>query len=437
MLARHEGTRFVRTCLVALAAGCAVCAGSIAMGQATVLREGEGARRADLNKMELKPFPMELFSKLSDWKNGSAPTAADLTGKPVLIFTWSDWYAPAKRAMTAAQRMSDKYSKDGLVVIGVHNPDGWADSAKPAPGANGSLLLAHDAAGDFRKALMVDQDPDFYVIDRAGQMRFADIRNESLETAVAEVVGEQTDTAANAQARLDAEAKARDAEARRTEALRGGAKFTNIPEQEFPAPSPDAYKSADWPPLPRDPNNPNDLGSQIQTKTIALPNNDWYPSKPEMKGRMLVLYFWSPVFTQSYYDVIPFADQMQTQFGRDAIVVGVMTTFDNVGGYTLKEEDKDPAKLIKRMKGIAESRNLQHYLVADPGNTVFSAVTANAFGNEILLPFWAIVSSDNNARWWTTAALNSPWGAMQRIIEVDPGIKARREAEAAWLKKNQ
>lgn len=438
MTGRHHAERSITTRFMAFAAGSVLALGSTVFAQTTpVLREGEGTRRTELNAMELRPFPVDLFTKLSDWKNGTAITEADIAGKPVLIFTWNEWYAPAKRAMAGAQKLSEKYSKDGLIVIGVHNPEGWADSAKPAPAADCSLLLAHDATGEFRKGLKIDQDPDCYLIDRAGQLRYADVKNESLDAAIAELIAEKADVAAGVKGRLEADAKQKDLEARRTEALRGGAKFTEIPEQEFTPPSPNLYKDADWPPLPRDPNNPNDLGSQIQTKAVVLPANDWYPSKPETKGRMIILYFWSPVFTGTYYETMPFADQMQTQFGRDAVVIGVMTPFDNVNGYTLKEEDRDPQKLVKRMKEIAQSRDLKHYLVADPSKSVFDAVTAGSFGNEILFPFWAIVSSDNSARWWTTASLTSPWGAMQRIIEVDPGIKARRDAEAAWLKKNQ
>jgi len=422
---------FRRVCalLGAVVAGCA-------SAQTTILREGEGSRRTELNSLELQAFPDDLLGKLSDWQNGAALTPADYAGKPVLIFTWSDWYAPAKRSMATARKMSEKYSKDGLIVVGVHNPEGWADSVKPPAAADTAFLLAHDASGDFRKALKVDQDPDFYLIDRAGQLRYADIRNESLEAAVAELVGEKSEDAGTVKGRLANDAKARDAAARRTAALHGGALFTQMPEQEFTVPGPEAYKEVKWPEIPKDPNNPTGFSnSSAAAKIVVLPQSDWFPSKPETKGRMIVLYFWSPIFTETYYSVMPFADQMQTQFGRDAVVIGVMSQFDNINGVALKDEDKDTQKLLKRMKGIAESRDLKHYIVADPGNVLLSSLQ-QATGEQFF-PFWAIVSSDNTARWWSATAASSPWGAMQKIIENDPGIKARRAAEAGWLGKNK
>ena len=404
----------------------------MSLGQSTVQREGEGTRRAELNAMELQAFPADLLTKLSDWQNGAAPTPADWVGKPVLIFTWSDWYAPAKRAMTSAQKLSEKYSKDGLIVIGVHNPEGWADSAKPAAGP-GSLLLAHDASGDFRKGLKVDQDPDFYLIDRAGQLRYADIKNESLDAAITEVLAEKTDDAAAIKDRLASDAKAKDAAARRTESLHADARFTQIPEQEFTPPTAEDFKTVKWPALPKDPNNPF---APIPTAKVAqIPAGEWFPSKPELKGRMVIVYFWSPVFNETFYEPMPFADQMQTQYGRDAVIIGVMSTFDNVNGVTLKDEDKDPAKLLKRMKAIAESRNLKHYLVADTGNAMLNSIADTTTGQTIF-PFWAILSSDRTARWWSSPGSTSPWGAMQNVMENDPGIKARRAAEAEWLRKN-
>src|SRR4030095_5940001 len=53
-----------------------------------------------------------------------------------------------------------------------------------------------DAQNEFRKALLSTQDPDFYIVDRAGNLRYADVETASVEGAVNFLVDETADTAA-------------------------------------------------------------------------------------------------------------------------------------------------------------------------------------------------------------------------------------------------
>src|SRR3954470_18617576 len=78
--------------VVALIGLSAIAGATPAFAQPDIIREGEGARRRELDKMELKPFPAEAWSKLSDWTNGPALTPGVTSGKVVLIVTWADWY---------------------------------------------------------------------------------------------------------------------------------------------------------------------------------------------------------------------------------------------------------------------------------------------------------------------------------------------------------
>ena len=47
-----------------------------ALGQNSPLREGTGQRLADLDKLELTPFPASNWALLSDWANGDALSPA-------------------------------------------------------------------------------------------------------------------------------------------------------------------------------------------------------------------------------------------------------------------------------------------------------------------------------------------------------------------------
>src|SRR5437899_5198040 len=98
---------------------------STAFAQPMIVREGEGQHRRDCDKMELKPFPADAWSKLSEWTNGPALTPGAASGKVVLIVTWADWYQPSVRALGLAKRLSEKYAKDGLIVVAAHDAQGW------------------------------------------------------------------------------------------------------------------------------------------------------------------------------------------------------------------------------------------------------------------------------------------------------------------------
>ena len=94
--------------------------------QADVLREGSGARRSELTKMELAPFPVAAWGGLTDWTGGVAPTSESMNGKPVLIVTWAGWYpVSVNQGLKPAQDMAAKYADKGLVVVGVHHDQGW------------------------------------------------------------------------------------------------------------------------------------------------------------------------------------------------------------------------------------------------------------------------------------------------------------------------
>lgn len=409
-----------------------------------IVREGEGPRRTQLDQMELSPFPADAWGKLSDWKNGEAPTEASTKGKVVLICTYSDWYAPAKRGFALAKRLAETYAKDGLVVVAAHHQQGWDSAAKPAAPAGATLLIAHDAESKFRDALKVDQDPDFYLIDRAGQLRLADIVTESVEEACKTLVGETAEDAASTRRRLADAARGRDLDQRRIDALRDQVDLTQVPELPFTEPTPDEYKKANWPPMPKDPNNYQDKNARIEPKPISLPDANWFPAKPELKGRAVLIYLWHPDILDSYREIMKQADLFQRQHGRDLVVVGVLTPFDSsINNQQMTDQQRDPEKLLKKLKEIAGSRHFDHYLTIDTSNAIFE--TLKNQNSQIPWPFYVVVSSDKMARCWpifdqqrqgAIAGMN-PLAALDRILVVDPGIKARRAAEAEWIRTHQ
>lgn len=399
-----------------------------------VIREGAGTRRAALNEMELKPFPSDLWSGVGAWAGGNALTPADTSGKPLLIITWASWYDPSVRALSAVEKVAQQYAADGLIVVGLHEDEGWEDAESAAKSRNLTFRLAHDKANAIRTALMVDQDPDIYVIDRAGQLRFADVDAASLEQAVRIVAKESAEDAAKINQTLADRARAERIRAQSTQDINQAADLTAIPELPFPEPPLEAYESARWPRVERQ-NNSYQQGPVL----LALPQDSYYPPQvPATKGRAVVIYFWNPDVSATS-NMVREMDLLQRQRGRDLVVIGSVVPRDRLtgssGGYF-----SDPAAeataielLGRRTQEFAQSSRLSHPITFDPTATSMTGLEVSGTRNPNAT-LAAVASSDGVVRWFGDARTPSFKAAVQTVITNDPGIAARRAVEEAFLR---
>lgn len=423
--------------LLVLGVGLAGPALGTALGQvreANVVREGAGAARAAYDALELKPFPSDAWGKLADWQGGAAPAAADLAGKPVLIACFASWHAPSQRAWRQAVRLAEQHAKDGLVVIGAHHPEGWAEAEKTAgPG----VLMAHDAQGEFRKALRSSSEPSFFVIDRAGQLRFAGVATSGIAEAVRVVTAETADAASTLEARLKADAQAAQREKLRSTAIRGDLDLAGLPELPYTEPPRDAFEKARWPRFPRG-QNQQEQNQQDLSRPAGLPEQGWFPKRPSTKGRAVVLYFWSQHYPETYERVMQRMDVLSRELGRDAVVAGVMTSFrgqneENSGG---EQQARDPQEAARRFERMQQTLKLDHSQIPDLDNALLRAMPSTS-QNSYPMPYAAVVSSDGVVRW--AGALDHPGfrGAVDTVLREDPGIRARRAAEEAFIREQQ
>lgn len=394
-----------------------------------VLREGEGTRRTQLNAMELRPFPAGAWSALTEWKDAKTLSAGDTSGKPVLILTWSSWHPTGARALAAARKAAGQYAKEGLIVVVAHHPEGFADAAadikKPA---EGQLYFALDAKGDFRRLLLSDQDPDFFVIDRAGQLRFGDVVTESVDRALQIVCGETREQAAGLNKQIADSRAAAERENLKSSGIRDSVTAANIPEQPFAEPSEAEYAAVRWPKAPKDPNASSNMPEQGPRK-LAFPDGmQFYPERRELKGRGLVVYFWSPNVRASFDGVTDRMDRLQAAGGRDLVVVGVITPINE----TNTNFNNQPPKELDWNKAI-RGRNLQHVMLPDPSGAVMAQVLGQP-GMQVPIPYGAVMSSDGTVRY--SGSVNAPafQAAVDAVLRDDPGVKARRDAEEAYLK---
>ena len=153
-------------------------------------REGTGEQRAAKDKLEGKTPPK---LEVEDWVNtdGKALKLADLAGKVVVLDFWGVWCPPCREAMPHLKELYEKHKKDGLVVIGVHTTRRGGEMADYVKEQKLPWPIAVDVEEKTVKAFRVDSFPDYYLIDRAGNLRVADLANKDLDRAVEVLLAEK------------------------------------------------------------------------------------------------------------------------------------------------------------------------------------------------------------------------------------------------------
>jgi len=428
----------------------AAAVGSLAAAApADVIREGTGARREALNEMELKPFDQNLWSELSSWTNGDPITPSAIDGKVVVIYTFSSFLPQSLRPLVALDRLQKRYEDQGVVVVGVHHPQRFDDAERQVSRRRASIVFAHDADGRFRDALRVDQDPDLYVIDRAGHLRYADIETGSIDDALTELIAESPVAAGSvldrrAQAKRDAER-----EARRSASLRSQVDLATLPEVPFTMPGPEAFDDVDWPTFYEYQEPGRGRGrdrEEDSPRPISLPaEGNYKPAPPtEKPGRVTMLYFWTPdrgmAAWNEFYDEM---QQIQREHPRDLQIVGVAVPVEQQNrGRRGNDEDEQRRveRLQKRFNEFFGRKPLNHTILDQIDgsgllNEVAGGGSSRGGRGNYVIPYAALISSDGQLRWhgiytWQQEEFRD---AFQRILRDDPGVRARRDAEKAFI----
>jgi len=416
------------------------------LAQNDIVREGTGDHRDRLNDMELKPFPAKAWSHLDSWTTEEPLTPDATAGKVVLVFTWASWYPPSTRMLPKAQKLYDTHRDDGLIVLGVHHQRGWEGAVRTAESRGVTFPVAHDAQGKFAEALLVDQDPDFYLIDRGGNLRFADIAAKSLDRAVAALIEETRSEASDLPALLARREAQRRAAQERTQGINPElARLADIPRDlPFPQPADVEYQAIDeWRVLNED------MLELLGHRTSRRSDNDelvhipmtipetgiFYPERPATAGRLVAVYFWHPEVRSSYWPTMNETDLLQREYARDVVFIGVMVPRDTLLGNRRSrrdEADETPLELQAAFARFTRLRDSDHTLMLDT-----SGALLESFGGrrgraaEDLARMMILTSSDGIVRWvGRPARVESP---IDGLLRIDPGVQARRKAEQAYI----
>jgi len=89
------------------------------------------------------------------------------------------------------RELAERYEDQGLVLIGVHTTRGGEDMADYVADSGIDYPVAIDVDSQTTSAFAVDSYPDYYLIDRAGNLRVADLANGDLERALGVLLAEQ------------------------------------------------------------------------------------------------------------------------------------------------------------------------------------------------------------------------------------------------------
>jgi thiol-disulfide isomerase/thioredoxin len=396
---------------VFLSAGLALS--GVALG-AEPLDDGVKRERAELSSMELKPFDASLLAGLADWQNGAALNADAIKGKPVLIVSWTAWIPSSQQAVQRASEIASK--NPDLIVVLAHTDNRYENAAKFLTDQNIKLPCARDVGGKLRSGLKVDADPDLYIVDRAGHLRFADIETNSLAAAIDIVVKETAEDASKIPQTLAQRAKDAAAEAARTRDITNARKPGERPVVMFEPPPASAYAKVIWPPVNQDEDMSKLGDSMMQGQVLPIKfggTEQWLTPKVEaqdMAGKVVIVYFWSPADDARFDNVV---EALARSYRNDVQVLAFSG---------MKRGDRMDSKIMIE-RALRAKPALEFGHIYDTDQKIFNDLKLREF------PVVIVLSTDGVVR-WAGAPIDPEFPSRVReIVTIDPGVAARRAAE--------
>jgi thiol-disulfide isomerase/thioredoxin len=128
----------------------------------------------------LAQAPPPAVKPVGGWLNGPAPTAADLQGKVVIYDFWTYSCINCVRTIPYLRSWYNRYSADGLVIVGVESPEFDFEKIRSnVEAADKKLGVVWPVALDNNMAVWNAFDTEYWptkdIVDRQGRLRYQDI----------------------------------------------------------------------------------------------------------------------------------------------------------------------------------------------------------------------------------------------------------------------
>jgi cytochrome c biogenesis protein CcmG, thiol:disulfide interchange protein DsbE len=157
------------------------------------LLEGDAQRRTALARFDNCPKAPDL-ELVGGWLNtdaGMGKALSELKGKVVVLDFWATWCGPCIQSIPHNNELAKKYADKGLVMIGVCSPRGGEQMPDTVKSKGIAYPVCVDAKGRVNASYSVDGYPDYYIIDRQGRVRGADVNSTALENAIVQLLAEK------------------------------------------------------------------------------------------------------------------------------------------------------------------------------------------------------------------------------------------------------
>lgn len=375
---------------------------SLVLGMGPAIgREGDAVQREKMSALECKPFPAEAMGGLTDWvgAEGSTPVSGGVLPEGgVVAFAFINAGNGASMTMiNTLTRLQRQQGEDGLTVFAVHPDEEWEEITEKHEDGRLRIPIARDPGGKFAAALGADNDPDLYLIDRAGLLRYADIETRSLGVAIAALLRETPEEAAQnaaseGQARGIAMAEDGPAETPGNDEA-GGGEGSGVDRGE--------YAKAPWPSV--NGGSLNATNFQNKPLPVKLGGETWITPEQDLTGKVIVLDFWA-TWCGPCIRAMPTLDGLQKRHRGSLVVLGVGGQSDDIDTF------RDYVQDSKHSYGQ----------VFDPQQRIYRALKVRA------IPHVVVMSTDGVVRWQGNPLSQDFKGAVEAVIDADPGLKANQ-----------